>query len=182
MTKNQLTILRVTALVIGLLLLSGTVSFIHQTLAQPKPPPLDAALGAASQPAGKPAKRQYIKLTFEVLKRWTYVEGKSAIPGYIKAFDGQDVEMIGYMMPLNELEHVKEFLLVPNLWGCCYGEPPAVNHIVTAKMPAGQTTECSSDPVQIKGRFHVAETKQDGYLVSLYVLTVDKIAEAKEGE
>ena len=133
-------------------------------------------------PAQPPVKGQYEKLTFDLLKSWRYVEGKTPIPDFIQALNGRNVEMIGYMMPLNEIDDIKEFLLVPSLWGCCYGQPPSVSHIVAVKMLAGQTAKFNSGPIQIQGRFTVGETKQDGYLVSLYVLTVDKISRAKPPE
>ena len=179
MTKNQAKTLRRTAIVIGLLLLPGVPGLIQQILAQRKAEKLFAAQVAAMRPSGQPSNGQYYKLTFDVLKHWTYVEGKTPVPAFIKVFDKQNVEMLGYMMPLNDVDNIKEFVLVPSLWGCCYGQPPAVNHIVAVKMPPGQTTKFYSNPIQVKGRFSVGETKQDGYLVSLYVLTVDKIVEAK---
>ena len=70
--------------------------------------------------------------------------------------------MVGFMMPLTEVKNIKEFLLVPSLWGCCYGQPPAVNHIVVVKMPPGQTTKFYDDVIRIRGQFDVGETKQDG--------------------
>ena len=50
-----------------------------------------------------------------------------------------------------------------------------MNHIVVVKMPPGQTTKFYDDVIRIRGEFNVGETKQDGYLVSLYVLTAEKI-------
>ena len=182
MTKNQVKTLRTTLIVLGLLLLPGVPSLIQQISAHRKAEKLFAAQAAALQPAGPPKDGEYYKLTFDLLKHWTYVEGKTPIPAFIKVFDGHNVEMVGYMMPLNDVDHIKEFVLVPSLWGCCYGQPPAVNHIVAVKMREGQTTKFFSNPVKIKGRFNVGETKNDGYLVSLYVLTVDKIVELKELE
>ena len=169
-SKRQIKVLRTTVLVIALLLLPATYSYMQQRTAVRKPV---VASGAPAIEAG------YDRLTFEILKSWTYVEGKSEFPGFIKALDGKPVEMLGYMMPLTEIENIKEFLLVPSLWGCCYGQPPAVNHIVAVKMPVGQTTKFYSGPIRIDGRFRVGETTQDGYLVSLYVLTPDKIVEVK---
>ena len=172
-SKRQIKVMRTTVLVIALLLLPATYSFLQQQAGAQKPTagPADPAIEAG-----------YDRLTFEVLKNWTYVEGKSEFPKFIKALDGKPVEMLGYMMPLTEIDHIKEFLLVPSLWGCCYGQPPAVNHIIAVKMPAGQTAKFYSGPIRINGRFHVGETKQDGYVVSLYVLTPDKIVEIKNLE
>jgi hypothetical protein len=172
MTKQQMKAVSTGAVVIGLVLLPGLASFVQQQLLQRKMMKLNLAQAA---PKGDQENSKYAKLTFDKLKSWTYVEGKTPLPAFIKALDGKDVEMVGFMMPLTEVKDVTEFLLVPYLWGCCYGEPPAVNHIVVVKMPKGQTTKVFNDTIRVRGRFNAGETKQDGYLVSLYVLTADQI-------
>ena len=172
-SNHQAKIFRTTVLVIALLLLPATYSYLQQQVATRK---------LVHGPAAPAIEAGYNRLTFEVLKSWTYVEGRSEFPGFIKALNGKPVEMLGYMMPLTEIKGIKEFLLVPSLWGCCYGQPPAVNHIVAVKMPAGQTAKFYSGPIRIDGQFAVGETKQDGYVVSLYVLTPDKIVEIKNLE
>ena len=130
---------------------------------------------ANASPSAADVDPQYKKLEFDTLKSWTYIEGKTPIPAFIKALDKKNIEMVGFMMPLTEVKNITQFLLVPALWGCCYGQPPAVNHIVVVKMPPGQTTKFYDDVIRIRGEFNVGETKQDGYLVSLYVLTAEKI-------
>ena len=172
LNKRKMKSLRMGALMISLVLLPGLASMLQQRLLQKKVLRLDLVQAAPSTDPGKP---KYAEVTFETLKNWTYVEGKTPLPDFIKALDGKDVEMVGFMMPLSEVKHITEFLLVPSLWGCCYGQPLAVNHIVVVKMPKGQTTSFFNDVIRVRGRFSCGETKQEGYLVSLYVLTPDKI-------
>jgi hypothetical protein len=180
MTRKQVKSFSTGAIVIGLVLLPGVASFIQQQLLQKKMMKLDLAQGAMAQSSAPSAgsdnqDARYTRLSFDTLKSWTYIEGKTPIPDFIKKLDGKEIEMIGFMMPLSEVKNITEFILVPSLWGCCYGQPPAVNHIVVVKMPPGQTTKFASDVIRVRGHFNVGETKQDGYLVSLYVLTVEKI-------
>jgi|SRR5579859_167920 len=181
MTKQQVKSFSTGAIVIGLVLLPGLASFIQQQLSQRKMTKLDSAQGAissvaaASSPVSDQEDPGYARLTFDTLKSWTYIEGKTPIPDFIKKLDGKSIEMVGFMMPLSQVKNITEFLLVPSLWGCCYGQPPAVNHIVVVRMPPGQTTKFFNDVIRIRGKFSVGETKQDGYLVSLYVLTVEHI-------
>lgn len=122
-----------------------------------------------------PAKDGYTKLSFDTLRSWTYIEGKTPIPPEIMAYDGKNVEMLGFMMPFSETKNIKEFLLVPSLYGCCFGQPPAPNHIVAVKMPEGKTTKFFSDVIRIRGNIKVGETRDDGVLLSLYVLTPTEI-------
>jgi hypothetical protein len=176
-TRQQLKTFSTGAIVLALVLLPGLASFIQQQLLQRKMAKLNRvqAVSLPSVPGSAPADSKYTRLQFDTLKSWTYIEGKTPIPDFIKKLDGQDIEMVGFMMPLSEVKNITEFILVPSLWGCCYGQPPAVNHVVVVKMPPGQTTKFFNDVIRVRGKFSVGETKQDGYTVSLYVLTVDKI-------
>ena len=180
MTKKHVKSFSTGAIVIGLVLLPGLASFIQQQLLQRKMMRLDLAQGAAVKSSAPSSgsdhqDARFTRLTFDTLKSWTYIEGKTPLPDFIKKLNGKDVEMIGFMMPLSEVKNITEFLLVPSLWGCCYGQPLAVNHIVVVKMPQGQTAKFFNDVIRVRGRFSVGETKQDGYLVSLYVLTAERI-------
>lgn len=119
-----------------------------------------------------------VTLSFDVLKKWTYVAGKATtVPDYIRAFDGKHVEMTGYMMPLNTVVNIKSFVLVPSLFGCCYGQPPAINHIVLVNMTDDKTAKYFENAVRVRGRFNCGEAKQDGELLSLYWIDAVEVVE-----
>lgn len=114
-------------------------------------------------------------LSFDVLKKWTYVEGKTPIPDFIRAFDGKDVEMTGYMMPLDTYDDIRSFILMPSLFGCCFGQPPAVNHVVLVKMAGNRRAKYFDGAVRVRGRFHCGEEKKDIELLSLYRIDADEV-------
>ena len=132
-----------------------------------------------TSPRSNEDKHQTINLSFNTLKSWTYVEHKTAIPDYIKNLDGQSVQMAGFMMPLNATKQISEFVLVQFLWGCCFGQPPAVNHVVLVTMENGKKTQFFTVPVCVRGTFHVSEMRQDSYLVSLYRLEAKQVTECR---
>ena len=95
---------------------------------------------------------------------------------FIQKYDGKMVEMIGYMIPLSETRQIKSFVLVPSLFGCCYGQPPAVNHVVLVRMTGGAATKVYDDKIHVRGQFHCGEEKEDGDLISLYHIDADEVA------
>lgn len=178
MTAEQKKRLRSGIIGVGIVVLLLTIVSAQQRMIEKKNaqmggdgPPSPAMMKAMVE---KP-KEGFERLSFDVLRSWTYVEGKTPIPPEIKALDGKNVEMLGFMMPLTEVKNIKEFLLVPSLYGCCYGQPPAPNHMVVVKMPEGKTSKFMQDVIRVRGNFKVGETRQEGYLVSLYVLTPTEI-------
>jgi hypothetical protein len=128
----------------------------------------------ASSDGGQKEDRPIV-LSFEVLKKWTYVEGKTPIPDFIRALDGKIVEMTGYMMALNTVDHIRSFILMPSLFGCCYGQPPAANHVVLVKMAGRKTARYFDDAVRVRGRFHCSEERYEGVLLSLYRVDADYV-------
>jgi hypothetical protein len=79
------------------------------------------------------------------------------------------------MMLLNSAVNIRSFVLVPSLFGCCYGQPPAVNHIVLVNMADDKTAKYFEDAVRVRGRFNCGEAKQDGELLSLYWIDADVV-------
>ena len=179
MNTNHKKKIRTAAIAIGLLLIPGTISYIQQggyKRIQPELPRGTPLLAAAPESPTLTAAGKAQSLSFDLLKSWTYVEKKNTpIPAEIRALDGQTVEMIGFMVPLSEVQNITQFTLAPSLWGCCYGQPPAVNHMIVVNMPKGQTSKFYSGAISVRGVFHCGETRQEGYLVSLYTITAQSI-------
>ena len=174
-SKQIKRILVVIALFAGVLV-AGQIS--DWAMGRKPPPPRAVPAGAslvegAATRSGRP---KTVGLSFNTLKKWTYIEKQNTpIPEFIRKLDGQNIEMTGYMMPLSDIKNIHSFILVPSLFGCCYGQPPAVNHIVLVKMADGGSVKFFNETIVVRGQFHCGEQKQDGYLVSLYRLDADQV-------
>ncbi|MFK7739788.1 MAG: DUF3299 domain-containing protein [Planctomycetota bacterium] len=112
-------------------------------------------------------------LPFSRLASWDYQEGLVGAPQDVRDLDGSKVLMLGFMLPIAEVEGMREFLLVESLWSCCYGTPPNVNGLVRCVMPERRTTDYLFDPLKLVGTLRVKETVLDGYCVDVFQLHVD---------
>ena len=119
--------------------------------------------------------KSLIKLNFETLGNWKYVEGKTKIPDQIKELDGKWVEIIGLMMPINETKNMTQFIMLQSLWGCCFGQTPEANHVIVVHMEPGKTVDFYPDAIKVIGQFSVGETREDGYLISIYRLRANRV-------
>jgi hypothetical protein len=134
--------------------------------------PATNSAARAKAPAALPSP---VKVKFNLLGGWKYVEGKTAVPDKVRALDGKRVEIVGFMMPINEPTRLTRFIVVQSLWGCCFGQTPAVNHVVVVAMEPGKYVDFYPDPVRVTGVFSVGETREEGYLVSVYRLAGDRV-------
>ena len=113
-------------------------------------------------------------VTFDELSSWPYEDGLKGMPKRVKDIDGKKVLMTGFMLPIDEVQNIKEFLLVQSLWSCCFGQPPDINGIVRVVMNKHRI-DYKFEPLKIIGRFQVKATFEDGYCVDIWQLHADSV-------
>ena len=100
------------------------------------------------------------------------------IPAWIMHLNGEKVAVSGYMMPvsLDDNGKMDSFTLVKSVMNCCYGVTPKLHETVSCYMPEGKWVDYYVNiPVRVVGRFKVELQREDGYLVGLYSMDVEKI-------
>ena len=114
-------------------------------------------------------------MSFARLSDWDYTNGLVGMPEDVQALAGTTVTFVGFMLPIDEVTSMTQFLLVQSLWSCCYGTPPDLHEIVRCVLPAGQTTDYSFEPLLLTGTLTVGPTVEDGYVVDVFQLQVSTI-------
>ncbi|MBH3430032.1 DUF3299 domain-containing protein [Pseudomonas alkylphenolica] len=81
----------------------------------------------------------------------------------VKALDGQQVRLPGYIVPLEVSEEGRttEFLLVPYYGACIHVPPPPSNQIVHIVSEMGVRVEDLYQPYWIEGRMQVKNTSSE---------------------
>ena len=94
------------------------------------------------------------------------------IPADVRRLDGRRVVVDGFMIPMDQAEQIRQFALVPSLWGSSQS-PPTLQQtlVVDAAVPQAY---CPDRP-RVFGRLHVGLAWDDGYVVGLYRLDVDRV-------
>ena len=141
--------------------------------AAPQTPP------APRVPHHRPAPGQTLDITIKELGNFDYDQDRGGnIPADVKALDGCKIRLRGYMMPLDQAQHITRFALVPSLFSCCFGQPPQIQHTITVATPVQVALEFSADEVVVDGTLSVNEKKDDGYIVSIFQIAATSIKTA----
>lgn len=142
----------------------------HQTLALIDEP----SESLRPTPLGTPT-----RITFNDLREYRFSrKANNPIPEKLKALQGKEVSLAGYMIPMSEALDVTEFMLVQMpFFGCCYSVPPEPNETVMVKMQKGKTTPYVYSPIRVTGLFKIQETKIDGFAVSIYEIEASQVKE-----
>lgn len=119
------------------------------------------------------------RITFNDLREYRFSrKANNPIPEKLKALQGKEVSVAGYMIPMSEALDVTEFMLVQMpFFGCCYSVPPEPNETVMVKMQKGKSTPYVYSPIRISGAFKIQETKIDGFVVSIYEIEASQVKE-----
>ena len=122
-----------------------------------------------------------IEVSDELLVPQTNNVAKSAdtqIPKAVKELSDKKISLRGFMLPLKvEGGLVTELLIMKDQSMCCYGTTPKINEWVSVKMKNGGIKPLMDEPVTLLGRLKVGETRENGYLVGIYSMDGDKMAE-----
>ena len=108
------------------------------------------------------------EVDWATLTAYEYAPGLSALPDAVKALEGQVVTMRGFLMPLYEYDDIHEFVLVPNHMSCCFGMPIGINGQVLVKLDMSRGLPNTNEPLEVTGTFRASETKEQGYVLSIY--------------
>jgi hypothetical protein len=94
--------------------------------------------------------------------------------GYLKELDGKQVQLTGFMQPLNNEQEVESFLLIEYPVGCWYCEAPEVTGIMLVELPAGKSRTFTRSQVRVTGRLKLNATDPESFL---YVVQGAKVIE-----
>ena len=118
----------------------------------------------------------YARASWTVLGGFDYEEGM-ALPEAVRSLDGRKVGMTGYMMTLEEVEDIHEFLLLESVWSCCFGIPAQLNQVILVDVVGTSGIQFTTWPILCLGRLSVGEEIEDGFVTSVYRLHAEKVLE-----
>lgn len=101
--------------------------------------------------------------------------GDDQPPPIVTKFNGKQVQIGGYIVPLDfEATTIKEFLLVPFVGACIHVPPPPANQIIYVKAQKGIEVNGSFEPVNVTGTLK-AETAFTGLADAGYSLAASGV-------
>jgi hypothetical protein len=118
------------------------------------------------------------RLYFSDLRK--YRMGAREVPADLKKYDGQTIQIVGFMVPFDSIEKIDRFILLQApFMGCFHVPPPQPNE--SLMINSGSTNvRYTYEPILITGKLTIEETYIDRYLVSLYTISATKIEEVNQ--
>jgi hypothetical protein len=128
--------------------------------------------------------REYRTISFADLASFKYESvppgtAARAIPASVRSLDGARVTLEGFMVPLTMQDgKIDRFMLSRVMYGCCFGDTPALNELVEVTLAGGSGSEYFVS-ARVSGRLEVGEQVDAvGCVQSLYRLMADSVVPA----
>jgi hypothetical protein len=124
----------------------------------------------------KPAQGEVLELALQKLGNFTYdAEKGGGIPEDVTALTGSTVKLHGFMIPIDQSERVTKFVLVADLFSCCFGQPPQLQHTAVVICPEGKAVQYYPEEINVTGELTVAEVRDEGYVTHIFELKASSI-------
>ncbi len=141
---------------------------------------LAAEKRTARTPHTRPAADKVLQIAIADLGNFDYDPEKAGqIPEDVKALTGIRIRVSGYMIPVDQADRIREFVLLPNLFACCFGQPPQVHHTIMVYCPTGKAVSYYPDELTVEGTLRVEEKKDQGLTVSVFEIQASSIKPAR---
>ena len=160
--------------------LAATLKSVQERLrlAQSQPALTTLTGNADRLPHAPPTPGEVRAMTIYELGNFTYIPAddvSTAVDGFlpddVRALDGLQVKLAGFMVPLYQTTGITEFTLVPDLYECCFGQPPGLEHVIQVELPEGKAVGFTYGQIEVTGTLKVQEQRRDGYVVNIFTLT-----------
>jgi hypothetical protein len=134
---------------------------------------LDPSTNKPRVPHAPPVPGQVLTMSIKELANFEFdPNGNSPIPADVKALDGAKFRLRGFMIPMNQAEQITDFSLVPSLVGCCFGQPPGVQHTITCRTLKGTAIDYTVDEIMVEGTLKLDVKRDEGYAYNVFDLEV----------
>jgi hypothetical protein len=128
----------------------------------------------------RPAQGQVLQLALRDLGNFDYDPEKGGLPEDVTGLSGVTLRTRGYMIPLDSVDNITEFALVPSLFACCFGQPPQVQHTLMVRTPKGKEVSFYPDEIMVEGRLTVRENKEEGVVISVFEMECTSVKVAPQ--
>lgn len=127
----------------------------------------------------KPEEGRVYELSIKELGNFEYDQNQGGgVPDDVKSLSGSQIRLKGFMIPMDQAESITTFALVPDLFACCFGQPPQIQHTLVAHTPKGKAVSYYPDEIVVEGTLRVEEKKEDGFIISLFEVDVESVRPA----
>jgi hypothetical protein len=130
-------------------------------------------------PHPEPKPGETLEITIQQLGNFEFdAENGGNIPEDVQRLSGTPIRVRGYMIPMDQAQNIMQFAIVADLFACCFGQPPQLQHTIIVNTPKGKAVGYYPDEIVVEGVLTVEEKRDDGYIVSIFQMECTSVKPA----
>lgn len=117
-------------------------------------------------------------IDFYLLRQTRYYEDQPpAFPKEILELKDKRIKMLGFMSPYDDLNSMKNFMLMPNMTGCFFCAPPSIEEVLLIRQETDEHCPYIAEPIIVEGTLALwnEESEDPVYEMFLYVVEGAKV-------
>lgn len=118
------------------------------------------------------------EIDFYLLRQTRYYEDQPpAFPKELLALKDKKVKMLGFMSPYDDLNSMKNFMLMPMMTGCFFCVPPSIEEVLLVRQETEEHCPYIAEPIVLEGTLKLWNQESDDpvYEMFLYVIEDAKV-------
>src|SRR5262245_45827281 len=144
-------------------------------------PPAATPIGKDRKIHPTPKDGEFYETNIKELGNFDFDADKGGnIPKDVQALSGHKIRLKGFMIPMDQAANITQFALVPDLFSCCFGQPPQLQHTVVVNCPKGKAVGYFPDEILVEGTLKVQEKRDEGFIVSIFEVEVSSVKPAAQ--
>ncbi|MCC5933054.1 MAG: DUF3299 domain-containing protein [Candidatus Cyclonatronum sp.] len=122
------------------------------------------------------------RIMFSDFRRYQIHRQNAAVPEDLKALNGQEISVVGYMVPFDRIENITQFILLQApFMGCMHVPPPQANETLMIETTRPLATY-TFDPLRVTGTLKIDEVYVEGFLVSVYTISNARVSSSSASD
>ena len=85
----------------------------------------------------------------------------------LKQYDGQQINLMGFQVPLEQFREMNEFLLLPMPIECYFCQSPPMKDVVLVRMGQGETVRLYKEPILLSGTLTLHEGPKSQFFYTI---------------
>lgn len=141
-----------------------------------------ASVGGEANTSVSAAASEAPRVMFSDFRRYQIHRQNPEVPEDLMALNGEEITVIGYMVPFDRIENITQFILLQApFMGCMHVPPPQANEVLMIETSRPLATY-TFDPLRVTGTLNIEEVFVEGFLVSVYTLKNARVASSSAAD
>lgn len=114
------------------------------------------------------------EIDFYLLRQTRYYEDQPpAFPKELTELKDKKIKMMGFMSPYDDLNNMKNFMLMPMVSGCFFCVPPSIEEVLLIRQESDEQCPYIAEPIVIEGTLRLWSKENENPVFEMFLYIIE---------